>query len=514
MVIKPKFPFDNYTKGRLSIRKSDGRKDISLTGYKGGKILLYARYLLCVSLGRELGPDECVDHIDENRFNDDISNLQVLSRSDNAKKSHVFKHLRVGLPPLISIKNGRCVECSTPIKTRYTRCKQCSNKEQARILNDNNGKVKSTNEDLLSLLTKYNGKYSKACKELGLSRNGFKYRLKVQQVMNVMFKSRVPKAPLEDLIFKYSQTKSWRAVAGYYKVDSATITYWLKQYSKQSILQEQETQSSTPITLEQPTEDNQMKTSTCIACLKQFESPKQRTYCDSCLVVHREIIESFPDRDVSLKNRRFYKAKEAFAMGRDQVSNKYKVEVVHHCNQNNTDNRFENLVIMDDKDHDLYTKLLYLVLTICKVRGYDLPPNYHRLFLIAFRGVSIHPIMVSREANYELDAIVDDQYRKIALNTRNGVQTQKMTERVSTTEICHCGGWKGLFVAMCGECAHKIKSTTCVRPSREVLLEDFRTKSYAQMASKYKVSDFIIRTWLKHYYITREEAQGKIPKEL
>ncbi len=38
-------------------------------------------------LGRELLPEETVDHIDEDFTNDAIENLQILSLSENAKKS-------------------------------------------------------------------------------------------------------------------------------------------------------------------------------------------------------------------------------------------------------------------------------------------------------------------------------------------------------------------------------------------------------------------------------------------
>lgn len=46
----------------------------------------YARLLLECQLGRALNADETVDHIDGNPRNNDVCNLQVLSRSDNAKK--------------------------------------------------------------------------------------------------------------------------------------------------------------------------------------------------------------------------------------------------------------------------------------------------------------------------------------------------------------------------------------------------------------------------------------------
>lgn len=46
----------------------------------------YARYLMTMHLGRLLTDDEQVDHIDDNKLNDDFSNLQILTRKENAAK--------------------------------------------------------------------------------------------------------------------------------------------------------------------------------------------------------------------------------------------------------------------------------------------------------------------------------------------------------------------------------------------------------------------------------------------
>jgi hypothetical protein len=46
----------------------------------------YARFLMEQHLGRELGRDEHVDHINEDCTDDRIENLQVLSPGDNSRK--------------------------------------------------------------------------------------------------------------------------------------------------------------------------------------------------------------------------------------------------------------------------------------------------------------------------------------------------------------------------------------------------------------------------------------------
>lgn len=48
----------------------------------------YARYLLSVKLGRFLTKSETVDHIDGDKTNNSLDNLQLLSLGDNVRKSH------------------------------------------------------------------------------------------------------------------------------------------------------------------------------------------------------------------------------------------------------------------------------------------------------------------------------------------------------------------------------------------------------------------------------------------
>lgn len=46
----------------------------------------YARYLMAVKLGRFLRDDEQVDHIDNDKTNDAIENLQILTQTENIRK--------------------------------------------------------------------------------------------------------------------------------------------------------------------------------------------------------------------------------------------------------------------------------------------------------------------------------------------------------------------------------------------------------------------------------------------
>ena len=72
--------------------KHDKRMRIILykSGEKGKwrKILAYAKALMEIKLNRVLEKGEVVDHIDEDKTNDNIDNLQVLSNKENIIKSN------------------------------------------------------------------------------------------------------------------------------------------------------------------------------------------------------------------------------------------------------------------------------------------------------------------------------------------------------------------------------------------------------------------------------------------
>jgi len=68
--------------------RKDGRMIVVVVNDdKTTKTISYPKYLMQQHLGRELTIHETVDHIDGNIFNNDISNFQILSRVENARKS-------------------------------------------------------------------------------------------------------------------------------------------------------------------------------------------------------------------------------------------------------------------------------------------------------------------------------------------------------------------------------------------------------------------------------------------
>lgn len=47
----------------------------------------YPKYLMETFLGRKLLPDETVDHIDNDPLNNDLSNLRIVTRAENARRA-------------------------------------------------------------------------------------------------------------------------------------------------------------------------------------------------------------------------------------------------------------------------------------------------------------------------------------------------------------------------------------------------------------------------------------------
>lgn len=106
--------------------------------YVDGKKILEHRHVMQSHLGRPLRRDEIVHHVDENKLNNDISNLQLLDRA-----SHALLHSGFN----VSRTHKRCPTCDTVlhITNFYTNrstadklspeCKECrKHRERARRL--------------------------------------------------------------------------------------------------------------------------------------------------------------------------------------------------------------------------------------------------------------------------------------------------------------------------------------------------------------------------------------------
>ena len=106
--IQADFPFEDYWLYKVWHEK-EGRFQANLiliSNIKKRTTVSYARYLMSIHLGRFLTKEEHVDHIDENRSNDSIDNLQILSKQENKLKSE--KYLAELKPKYIELNCSHC----------------------------------------------------------------------------------------------------------------------------------------------------------------------------------------------------------------------------------------------------------------------------------------------------------------------------------------------------------------------------------------------------------------------
>lgn len=98
MIIELEGPYASmYRKGYLRTCK-DGRKRVDLFNTnKDRTTVSYAKYLLTIKENRLLLPTEEADHIDNDRSNDSLDNLQILEVSEHKKKTKHYgkKHTMV-----------------------------------------------------------------------------------------------------------------------------------------------------------------------------------------------------------------------------------------------------------------------------------------------------------------------------------------------------------------------------------------------------------------------------------
>lgn len=99
MKIELESPFDKlYKAGYLNMNK-EPRRLVLLVDFDNKKTTIsYARYLMTVKLNRILEPYEHVDHIDNDKLNDVIDNLQIISVQENNIKR--VKHLKLETQPV------------------------------------------------------------------------------------------------------------------------------------------------------------------------------------------------------------------------------------------------------------------------------------------------------------------------------------------------------------------------------------------------------------------------------
>lgn len=89
MKIELEEPFKSKWKDGYLVINPENRRNICLVNNKLNRTTIsYARYLMCVKLGYILSDEYEVDHKDDDKTNDDINNLQVLTQEQNKLKQH------------------------------------------------------------------------------------------------------------------------------------------------------------------------------------------------------------------------------------------------------------------------------------------------------------------------------------------------------------------------------------------------------------------------------------------
>lgn len=155
MVLNLESPFKEiWRKAYLRVGK-DGRKRVDLVNWPESRTTIsYARYLLSVQLGRFLTENEEADHIDQDRTNDSLENLQVLTVDEHKAKT---KKESSGLSTIDCI----CSFCSVSFTRRaahvrgeQTFCSHSCSAKYSRASGKWLGRIKQTTPELLEQIIK------------------------------------------------------------------------------------------------------------------------------------------------------------------------------------------------------------------------------------------------------------------------------------------------------------------------------------------------------------------------
>lgn len=104
--------YPDFISGYTFAHKKERRTYVVLVRPNGTKsCTAYARYLMSVKLGRKLSRSEQVDHIDEDKTNDSIDNLQVITQKENLAKNHKHRFVAKHGSSSMYKRGCRCDEC-------------------------------------------------------------------------------------------------------------------------------------------------------------------------------------------------------------------------------------------------------------------------------------------------------------------------------------------------------------------------------------------------------------------
>lgn len=107
MKIKLEYPYNqDWDKGYLVTNPENRKTIILFNSHKDRSSTAYARYLLAVSLGRYLSDYEQADHINNDKTDDRIENIQLLSKDENRQKQ--VRHYRENNKVFINLTCPNC----------------------------------------------------------------------------------------------------------------------------------------------------------------------------------------------------------------------------------------------------------------------------------------------------------------------------------------------------------------------------------------------------------------------
>ena len=90
MKIDLEYPYNTLWNNGYIVINPEGRRNVVLFNSQIDRSTVsFARYLMSVKLGRFLTDQEEVDHIDDNKTNDDPNNLQILTPEQNREKQRL-----------------------------------------------------------------------------------------------------------------------------------------------------------------------------------------------------------------------------------------------------------------------------------------------------------------------------------------------------------------------------------------------------------------------------------------
>lgn len=116
MKLNPIFPFEEYKCYKI-FHKRDGRWRVHMRNIHTNKLttILYAKYLKSIEVGRILQRHEEVDHIDSDKTNDDVSNIDIVTHEENIRR-----YSKVRTPKrMITL---HCPNCEIEFTIAYNQC--------------------------------------------------------------------------------------------------------------------------------------------------------------------------------------------------------------------------------------------------------------------------------------------------------------------------------------------------------------------------------------------------------